>query len=260
MFNKSSFLRSGTSKTAASSFLQEEPPSALPPVAAEKPLEQEFSFEKYLKKPEITNPSITSGMTARVAKILSGIPLAGGASAISGPFKPSSEWNDEKSKLEAEIERLNEELKTLKKTGARFTASTTGINAAPRPPAASSELTEVELLRLENYELRNMTDEQRHSKAREIMFGLRRQIEELKSENQTLRSQLAEKQANLFSESSSKPPSDIFAVARPVPLSVDRLDEARINAALEAEWKIAREDSRHGLSAPIQNPFDKRRP
>lgn len=254
MFNTKAFQRASAA------------PGKLPPATAAsaafsaEQVPEEFSFEKYLKRPEVSG---RSGMTSRVAKILDGVPLALGAGNVVGAWKPSekelNEWIDEKAKLASEIEKLNAEIGKLRKS-ARAEKCMASVNAAQRPAASLSELTEVELLRLENFELRNMTDEQRHSKAREIIIGLKQQIETLQEENSTLHARLAEKNSKSLADSFSKPPSDIFTSARPIPLSMDRLDEQRICSALETEWKLAREESRHGSGAPIQNPFQKRRP
>ena len=260
MFNNNTFKRAAPSVSNKTAVQLPAQTRTLPPSIDEVP--EEFSFAKYLSKPEI-NPEERSGMTARVAKILKGIPLAPGAGPVAGCSVPSdserNEWNNMQAQLEGEIAKLNSEIKKLK-TPNSLKSTLASPNALPRPPGTLSNLTEVELLRLENFELRNMTDEQRHSKAREIMIGLRREIDTLKAENRQLSLQLADKNSKYFSDAQNKPPSDLFAVARPVPLSVDRLDQERIHAALESEWRTAREESRHGISAPIQHPFDKRRP
>ena len=242
---------------------EEEPPP--PPIAT-------FSMAKYLTQPVV--PEDHLGMTARVAKIL-GKEIGAGSSLVSDfggkPIGADSEkWKMERMQMETELRELKKQLHKLRGDHAPFChegdeqeiLTSDEIRAIPtREPGMNSESTELALLRKENYELRNMTDEERKSKAREIMTKLRTENEALREDNAKLKRQV---DALVRSRTTSidarrPPPEGDIRNLRPFPLSLGHIDRERMYAILDNEWANDYLASRHGGAAPLRNPFDRRR-
>jgi FtsZ-binding cell division protein ZapB len=123
-----------------------------------------------------------------------------------------------------------------------------------------SLLVELELLRKENFELRNMKNEEKQSKASDIIKKLNSEIEELKEENVRLKHQVDGFLRARESLANQRPPVDVISTLRRLPMELSESDRDRIFQTLENEWKNDYLESRHGGGDPIKNPFQKRRP
>ena len=227
------------------------------------PMEPAYSFERYMERPAVQENLL--GMTARVAKILRKTdgsfpdPAKGGASE-----RERQQWRMERLALEDELREVKDQL--LKYTsghGFRHSASSIPIpeyiaDMPSRLADPDSEATEIALLRKENYELRNMTREEKQTKAREIMLKLRGEIDTLKVENASLRSHLDAFVKRKDEQLNLRPPKDVVASIKSYPFEISAIDRERVYEALEEEWKTSAALSRHGGADPIRNPFQRR--
>jgi hypothetical protein len=227
------------------------------------------SFSKYLKAPVVDETKI--GMTSRVAKIVSAAssePSAG----VPVTDDEREQWKKERMQLKDQVLGVKRELRKYKRYDHD---DIDDLDESPkrdyedvpyeilgfpeRGAAAGSELTELALLRRENIALRNMTSEEKHSKAREIMLKLRAEIEALKEENKNLRSQVEGFLRSRDTLADRKPPQDILSTLRRLPLELSEADRDLVERAIEMEWKNDYIRSRHGGGKPITNPFDRRK-
>ena len=226
-----------------------------------EPPKPAFSFEQYFERPAV-QPELL-GMTARVARILKKMDISAGdpgKSTVSE--RDRQQWRMERMALEDELRKLKEQLEKLA-AGHGYTAFTGPIpedvaNLPTRPSGPGSEATELALLRQENFELRNMTREEKQGKARDIMLKLRAEIDALKQENTSLKRQLEALVKRKEDLSSLRPPRDVLESLKEYPFQISQSDRERIFAALDEEWKTATALSRHGSAEPLRNPFQRR--
>jgi hypothetical protein len=233
---------------------------ALPPPASEP-----FSFSKFLNRPSVDQSK--SGLTARVAKILE---------SDDRPVGPVTQgerehWYKQRMQLQDEVQILRKELRLLKADHSQWVDEEPdranrqdlppSIERFPeRPPPPDSVGTELELLRRENYDLRNMTKEERQSKAKEIMIQLKAEIDALRTDNKKLTDQVELLLRSRNSSALDKPPTDIIATLRPFPFEISDTDREMVYRITEAEWKSDYIMSRHGNAEPLKDPFQRRRP
>lgn len=231
-----------------------------------------FSMAKYLTQPVV--PEDHLGMTARVSNILGkGIALNNTLASDFGGTQIELErdkWNMERMQLVLEVRELKQQVHKLRGDHAPFCnegleqeiVMSEEVRAIPtRAPGMDSESTELALLRKENYELRNMTNEDKRSKAREIMSKLRTENEALRDENNKLKKQvdaLVRSRTNSIDARRPPPEGDIRSL-RPFPLSLGHIDRERMYAILDNEWANDYLVSRHGGAEPLRNPFHRRR-
>ena len=247
------------------------PPKAVPvsvPLPIKDPSPLSPSVSQYMPRPETTN----IGLTARVVKILAGAEQASDSIPVENSER--MQWSVEKLGLTNKVQALQEELGRLK--GERFGPGHksdmaeyhySGNHKNPqleglvegRPAPREGILAEVEMLRKENEELRNMTRDEKQGKAKEIMLKLRREIEALKSENLALRRQISA--VGKENEAKLKPPadSDLRMMREGDPFMIRGMQKDRILQVLQDEWKSSFADSRHGGAEPLKSPFQKRR-
>ncbi len=233
------------------------------------PPSESFSFSKFLSRPDADQSR--PGLTARVARILE---------SEDRPVGPVTQgerenWYRERMQLQDELHELKKELRLLKadhsqwaddditkpsSRGGRPIVQPSIERLAERSPTSDSEETELELLRRENYELRNMTNEQRQSKAKGIMIKLRAEIDALRTDNKKLNDQVESLLRSRNSSALDRPPRDIISTLRPFPLEISDADREMVYRITEAEWQSDYIKSRHGNAEPLRDPFQKRRP
>lgn len=238
----------------------------LPPPPAEEAAVASFSFDEILNRPVVEE----RGLTARVSKIISrrGVSHEDTDEVPVTAIQAPENWRTEKLQLEDEIRKLNRQLRQARGDH-EWTPSRSNPDAPPRipeierlpwrPPAVGSDSVEMDLLRKENYQLRNMTREEQRSKAREIIVRLRAENQALQEENERLRKQLRNV-ANRAVETNRPPPQFDISSIKPFPLSLSRISEDEITRIVESQFKNDYITSRHGGADPLRNPFDRRRP
>ena len=242
-------------------------PAGLPPVPSTDVSATSFSFSKYLTRPKIDESK--SGLTSRVLRIIEG---------EERPFGPVSQserdqWNRERMQLLDDLHELRMEVRQMKGDHSNWVDDTEASVRRPclvmpaeiellpeRAGLPDGTLTELELLRRENMDLRNMTKEEKHSKAREIMLKLRAEIESLRTDNEKLNAQVESLLRSRESLAVQQPPRDIMANLGPFPLQISESDRERVQRIIESEWKSDYLQSRHGGGEPIKDPFQRRRP
>jgi hypothetical protein len=221
-----------------------------------------YSFSAYLKKPSVRG--VNTGITYRVTQILRNATRQ--ADFEDNRIVETTErrkWKVRKQQLMDEIASLRSELRRLEaSSGARLADSLIPpitITSHDLSSIPQGVLTELALLRKENYALRNMSDEDIEVKSRLLIEQLRTQIDGLEEENAKLRRQLGEHRDNKLVY--QKPPNDIPDLnnLKRIPLEIDNIEKERVMKVLEDEWKYAASISRHGGSEPLRNPFERRR-
>ena len=244
----------------------------LKPSLAQRQDDRYHSFSKYLKRPNVR--ALNLGMTARVSRILQNASNVARIppdeddlddDAVPGVLSLSAEekWNLRKQSLKDEINTLRTRVRELEKTHAatRDVGRRDGMIVNSGKPANGPEglLTELSILRKENYALRNLTDDELEFRGREMIEELRAQVAQLESENAQLQRRLNQDRENRLC--SLRPPSDILDLnnVKRMPLDINNVEKERVYKALEDEWKYSTSISRHGSSEPLQNPFERRR-
>jgi hypothetical protein len=233
-----------------------------PPVAEE---EDRFAFDKYFERPTVQDDI---GMTARVSKL-----LEAAYASLKKPETPPTEserekWALEKLKLkdiisglEAQIAVLSGEHHSSGNNPPQYSKHQVAIDFSPRKPArGDSENLELELLRKENDDLRNMKQSDLNRKSDQIIGKLRKELEGLQLENQTLKDVIIDMRKKDGEKYAHAPPSlNELPLLRGPYLSLERLDKQQVEAVLEKEWRENYQNSRHGGSEPLRDPFQKRR-
>ena len=245
----------------------------LKPSLAQRQDDRYHSFSKFLKRPNIR--ALNTGLTARVTRILEN---ASGMSRIVQPNNDSEDdsvpgilsmtaeqkWKLRKQSLKDEIYTLKSRVGELEIThGASVLQSyrTDAPEVDLRKPGQGIDglLTELTILRRDNYALRNLTDEELEIRNRQVLDDLRTQVAQLEKENAQLQRKLNEHRDNHLL--SKRPPVDMVDLnnAKRMPLDISNIEKDRVIKALEEEWKYATSISRHGSSEPLQGPFERRR-
>ena len=212
-----------------------------------------YDFSKYLKPSSARTRN--AGVTARVTKVMEWAhsALRNGEGNKTIDLSERERWQIDRLELEDKIAKLqaDKDEKTKSAGEVRYVSLS-------RPAAPDGVLEEVALLREENFRLRNLALDDPAREAH-VITKLRREVEELKSENHVLRRQTAALRDNDLL--SSRPPVDLdlASVQNRVPLAIDQIEKQRVMDALEAEWRTSCESSRHGFAQPLRNPFDRRR-
>lgn len=246
----------------------------LKPSVAQRQDDRYHSFSKYLKRPNVR--ALNTGLTARVSRILTNASRMtkivkenddSEDDSVPGVLSMTAEerWNLRKQSMKDEINSLRVRARELEKAHGsserRFDREMeAGSMESWRPGAGAQGLmTELAILRRENYALRNLTDEELQIRSRAVIDDLRIQVEQLEKENAQLQRKLNEHRDNHLV--SKRPPNDILDLnnMKRMPLDLSNVDKDRVYKALEDEWKYATSISRHGASEPLQNPFERRR-
>jgi FtsZ-binding cell division protein ZapB len=222
-----------------------------------------YSFAKFLATPQVDPARL--GMTARVSRIVA---KAGSESVVAAPVSEEERqrWQKDKIELEDQIIWLKKELRKFRGEHHDFNdldyeeIDINLMRGPERPAVEGSLLVELELLRKENFELRNMKNEEKMSKASDIIKKLNSEKEELKEENVRLKHQVDGLLRARETLANQRPPVDVISTLRRLPMELSESDRDRIFQTLENEWKNDYLESRHGGGDPIKNPFQKRRP
>lgn len=246
----------------------------LKPSLAQRQDDRYHSFSKYLKRPNIR--ALNTGLTARVSRILENASRMSKITpenddseddSVPGVLSMTAEerWNIRKQSLKDEIYTLKVRLRELEKahgsSEGRSSRDSGAVYEAGKRDDAGTQglLTELTILRKENYALRNLTDEELELRSREVIDDLRARVDQLEIENSHLQRKLNEHRDNHLL--SKRPPKDILDLnnMKRMPLDISNVEKERVYKALEDEWKYATSISRHGGSEPLQNPFERRR-
>jgi len=224
--------------------------------------DREYSFSQYLKKPSTSG----IGITNRVSRILRNASRIEDVESAIVETNERKQWRQRKQQLVEEIGNLKAEIRRFEVLGP---ASDSSRGLPPRLHFDDKEdenslipkgvLTELAILRRENFALRNLTDADIEVRSREIIENLRQQVEGLEEQNANLHRLINQNRDNHLVY--TKPPNDIADLnnLKRVPLEIDNLEKERVMQVLEDEWKYASSISRHGSSEPLRNPFERRR-
>ena len=246
----------------------------LKPSLAQRQDDRYHSFSKFLKRPNIR--ALNTGLTARVSRILEHakrmpkiVPDNDDSEddTVPGVLSMTAEerWNLRKQSLKDEIYSLKVRVRELENahgsSEGRYDRRESASYESGKPVGSGPQglLTELAILRKENYALRNLTDEELEIRSREVIDDLKAQVEQLENERALLQRKLNEQRDNHLL--SKRPPKDILDLnnMKRMPLDISNIEKERIAKALEDEWKYATSISRHGGGEPLQNPFERRR-
>ena len=235
-----------------------------------------YAFDRFMQRPQV---STNLGHTARISKLLDVAELY--MKQPQGPPKDAEreQWNLEKTRLQDIIGRLQAHVRRLR---AGDTSTSGDIDEWVDAPEARSHapvvqeakilsytkvlpvdaaiLRELELLRRENQDLRNMESEEIRSKAVALLKKLRVEIDDLQKENKSLKDLIVELRNREGVKQSSAPPAfDKLPKLRGFYMSLDKIEQEQALQVLEQEWKNCYLASRHSAADPIKDPFHKRR-
>jgi hypothetical protein len=245
----------------------------LKPSLAQRQDDRYHSFSKFLKRPNIR--ALNTGLTARVSRILEN------ASRMSRIVQPNDDseddsvpgvlsmtveqkWKLRKQSLKDEINLLKSRVSELEQTHGSsdhrsYKVDVPQIDLRKPGEGIKGLLTELTILRRDNYALRNLTDEELEIRNREVLEDLRTKVSQLEKENAQLQRKLNEHRDNHLL--SKRPPTDILDLnnVKRMPLDISNIEKERVYQALDDEWKYSTSISRHGSSEPLQGPFERRR-